>query len=791
MAAAAELDPLLVRILGDASSYLRSLSQAQAATKSFVASTVSGFASLAGFGQLKSFFSLFGEQAGAERRLTAAIEGNGRAVGGLLQEYTAFAAAMQRVTVLGDQTTLGLLRTAEAFGLSGAAAENAVQTAIALSGAVTGSAESAASYLRIAVALQQGNIELVRGMARLVPQLRGAKTDAELLARAHRLVEIGMRTVAGEANSTAGQIKALFNDFRNFKEELGRIVADAIGPYIQSARNIVAWLQRQSDATKIFIVQVFAVGAAVATIGPALAVLRLLTSPITSLIRLGITLVATTAGLVLLIAKQVVSIALWTIWNSVVLTFNATLAVFKFLLGGTTVGTVLWLAVCAAVNGVMAAWTGIMFLVNASLGIYKALMAGGTFVTLAFNVVKAVFNALMVTGIVTTALSAAKMLILAAATLIAKAAVWLLNAAITALYSILGVGVAVILALGATLYIVAEAAAYAAAALWGAYSAAGAVFEVLSNIPTTSGPLAAVLNLFRDWGSIIYDVYKAAQVSLPLAWELLVQGARLAVSQVRDLWPRLWDVLADGFEALWKLAAAQFTLSFTDAFNRVTDYLAIAIETKLDDALGKALKNAVVILDAIVPGLKKTFDTLWPSDKDMTVTAKAALDKQQAQAKAHIEDAKALLEASLDNFSLPFDSDETKAAKNNIRGIMSVLDAALKDQQDKGNKDPYKLNDWAPAIHAASAAIHKFDAAATGSAEYFTRLEAYQDMLQYGSSKKGHGTSFEAAATGSAEAGTRIDATTGLLQQAVSRLDQLVQQGKKPGLNLKNANLKP
>ncbi len=54
-----------------------------------------------------------------------------------------------------------------------------------------------------------------------------------------------------------------------------------------------------------------------------------------------------------------------------------------------------------------------------------------------------------------------------------------------------------------------------------AWQTAKALLQVLRDLPTTSGPIRAISDLFSEWYDIIKSVVRAAMVDLPLAWEIV------------------------------------------------------------------------------------------------------------------------------------------------------------------------------------------------------------------------------------------------------------------------------
>jgi hypothetical protein len=205
----------------------------------------------------------FAKQEDAERKLASAIRATGGQVDANMARFTAFATEMQRLTVVGDETTLGLLQLATAQGLSADASERAVRNAIAMQSAFNVGAESA---IRMTAALEQGDATMLR---RYIPALRGVSDEAEMLAKAHEILSGAFEIAQDEALTFGGQVAQLRNAFGDFQEQVGAVIAKGLGPFVRRAQLMVEQLQAMDEATLKARVQM---GLFVAAIGPALIV---------------------------------------------------------------------------------------------------------------------------------------------------------------------------------------------------------------------------------------------------------------------------------------------------------------------------------------------------------------------------------------------------------------------------------------------------------------------------------------------------------------------------------------
>jgi hypothetical protein len=179
----------------------------------------------------------FTKQEDAERKLAAAIGATGGAVDSNMKRFKAFASEMQRLTVVGDETVLSLLQIATAQGLSAESSERAAKNAIALQSAFGVGAESA---IRMTAALEQGDATMLR---RYIPALRGVEDNAMAVVKAQEILTSAFSIAEAEALTFGGQITQLKNAFGDFMEAIGSVVAEALTPFVNKAKQVVESLQ--------------------------------------------------------------------------------------------------------------------------------------------------------------------------------------------------------------------------------------------------------------------------------------------------------------------------------------------------------------------------------------------------------------------------------------------------------------------------------------------------------------------------------------------------------------------
>jgi hypothetical protein len=216
----------------------------------------------------------FGIQEKAELQLRAALQANGREVDKLFGRYNAFAQEMQRVTVVGDETTLAMLAQAESFGLSADSAERAVKNSIAMQSAFGVNAQSA---LRYTAALESGNATM---LTRYIPSLRDITDESEKVAEAQRILGNAFSSAEAEAQGSAGQITQLRNAVGDLSEQFGAIIADRILPFVNRLKKLAIQFQGLNTIQKE---QIVVLGSIAAGIGPVLFGLGKITLAVRSL----------------------------------------------------------------------------------------------------------------------------------------------------------------------------------------------------------------------------------------------------------------------------------------------------------------------------------------------------------------------------------------------------------------------------------------------------------------------------------------------------------------------------
>lgn len=251
MAQEVELERMVVKLLLSAEQYQAQLQQQATATKSFadeIQGRLAGAVTALGAGTLlREGLANWQEAEDIGIRLSAVLQANGRDVEATAERYDQFAKQLEKTTTLEDDQVLSLLALAESYDLTNEKAERAIQDAHAIAAINGGVAES---YLRIAAAMQEGDLEKAMHMARMIPQLRGVKDEAEFVAKFMKLTAAGMIAAEKAAESSSGQMKTLKRDFGNLLEELGGFVAKALNPVVSGLKAMVEWFRSLPEPAK-------------------------------------------------------------------------------------------------------------------------------------------------------------------------------------------------------------------------------------------------------------------------------------------------------------------------------------------------------------------------------------------------------------------------------------------------------------------------------------------------------------------------------------------------------------
>lgn len=274
----AELESLVIRLVGDVSGYVKAMDQAvkhteEAATKiEHSAAHVEKFhvrlkefgerteKTLLRVGLAVGAWEAFEKADHAEqqlRHLEAAVELNTVAVEHTIDSYKKWSKEIAATTPLSKSQAISVLAVAESFGITGDRAERAAKDAIALAAAVGGSAEQ---YLRLTKEISSGNFELGennRFMLKMIPQLRGIKDEAELLEKYQKLISLGQKIMTGDMEDASGQVDKMKQAFGGLTKEIGQNLAPIIEFVSKSLTSLAQKMSESGTTTRYLTTGIF------------------------------------------------------------------------------------------------------------------------------------------------------------------------------------------------------------------------------------------------------------------------------------------------------------------------------------------------------------------------------------------------------------------------------------------------------------------------------------------------------------------------------------------------------
>jgi hypothetical protein len=224
-----------------------------------VAAITAGWASGQTFGMLQKWFEMFSSQQETFIRLEATLRSQGVAVDETVAKYREFAAQVAATTTTSASATTSLLTQAATFRAVGATGIAAARDALALSAATGVNAEA---VLRLTAAEAQGDTQRAMHMARVLPQLRFIKDQAQFQSEYNKLVAAGTEAQQKLAGTAAGQLTQLGNLWSSVQKQLGSVVADGLKPMVELARTAAGAFGTLSQSAREAVVIVLAVAAA-------------------------------------------------------------------------------------------------------------------------------------------------------------------------------------------------------------------------------------------------------------------------------------------------------------------------------------------------------------------------------------------------------------------------------------------------------------------------------------------------------------------------------------------------
>lgn len=298
-----------------------------------------------------------------------------------------------------------------------------------------------------------------------------------------------------------------------------------------------------------------------------------------------------------------------------------------------------------------------------------------------------------------------------AATAGATAGTWLLNIAIAVLESELIVPLIIaVVALAGTFAIVGAAALALGVTLYSVYQTAVGLIDAFMNMSMSGAGMDRITSIFGEWYQALLVIIDLAQRDLPAAWEYTKLTFNLMVAQINQRWPAVWEFVKSGWAAVAEFIGAKFKSELAKATGEVVMEMGAALG-HLNPMLGKAFQG-------IGANLIKMGRNSGVGLEDTLVTQIEAAKKKFDEAMAVGDD------------------EGVKAAQKQMKQFR--MKQAVKEWEDWGKQGEGILVPAAAKTGAEMGAavsknaikeVQKFDAALFRSAEGAARIAEYHARL--------------------------------------------------------------
>lgn len=206
-------------------------------------------------------------QVKASTQLKAALDASGTASAGAFERMKEFAAELQTVTTVGDESTIGLMQLALSMGVTEKGAMRAAKNAVVLSRAMNMSEQSA---IRYTAALETGDATM---LGRYIPTIKNITDKVQKAAKAQQILGRMFSVATAEAQNGLGPLQQAWNEFGDSMEIVGKDLVPAV-------QSLAEWISKLADAIKAWSPQgrrmALTVAALAAVIGPLIIALGLM-----------------------------------------------------------------------------------------------------------------------------------------------------------------------------------------------------------------------------------------------------------------------------------------------------------------------------------------------------------------------------------------------------------------------------------------------------------------------------------------------------------------------------------
>lgn len=176
---------------------------------------------------VKDVLSAYIAQERADIKLRSALKATGDASKETFNDFKNFASEMQKVTTVGDEATQEIIALGLRMGISTDQIKDATKGAIGLSQSLGIDLQSA---LKIVAQGMDGQYTM---LSRYIPALRSATTESEKAAIFQKVLNDGFQEAKDITQGYIGSVEQMKNAVGDAKEEIGKVVADALLPFVK------------------------------------------------------------------------------------------------------------------------------------------------------------------------------------------------------------------------------------------------------------------------------------------------------------------------------------------------------------------------------------------------------------------------------------------------------------------------------------------------------------------------------------------------------------------------------
>ncbi len=207
-------------------------------------------------GAVGELLGLSNEQEIAEQSLVSALEVKGQATQQEISRLKDYASAIQKVTTVGDEQTLGLLTLATNMGIVQEKREEALRGSIGLAEAYAKAGLSQETAMKGIALAYEGDFNQLQ---RYIPALKTAKDETEKMAILQEAMANGFEMAKDKTKTGAGAMVQFSNQVGDLKEKLGDMIKGVLLPLVKVLNSIVSFMNDYPRLTKSVIAGISAI----------------------------------------------------------------------------------------------------------------------------------------------------------------------------------------------------------------------------------------------------------------------------------------------------------------------------------------------------------------------------------------------------------------------------------------------------------------------------------------------------------------------------------------------------